>query len=398
MAQHKQKGSDNITENYFQLEELNSPKTGVHVLIDYFSATFPFICHADDYELLIIEDIINIITDYLKIDNDEVTKEPYAQNRFKYQYLLGDSIILRLLGPELKSGYKTCMIELKGEGCREFENKNLDKSWMDFLEFFVIRLNANPTRIDLTIDDYDGSIISFEWLKQQLDLENFTTNFKSKKYTIHGNSVDGYSIQMGNRSSVQELVIYEKNKEQIKKGIPCNQEYWLRYEMRFRQNKAYDVSMNILELKNKDEFRKFTMERLLEIIDIKAPGNYNKNNFHKLPTHPKWLSFLEQVNKAKLKRYKIRKSSFETYLNFMKPKVASFIVNTLLHNETDIYLSVTKLLEITLDDFEKMDERKLKRYNDYLKEQNFKQITEDDLDALRIKLEQEIERRRGLPF
>ena len=82
----------------------------------------------------------------------------------------------------------------------------------------------------------------------------------------------------------------------------------------------------------------------------------------------------------------------------MKPKVASFIVNTLLHNETDIYLSVTKLLEITLDDFEKMDERKLKRYNDYLKEQNFKQITEDDLDALRIKLEQEIERRRGLPF
>jgi anti-anti-sigma factor len=144
-----------------------------------------------------------------------VTKEPYAQNRFKYQYLLGDSIILRLLGPELKSGYKTCMIELKGEGCREFENKNLDKSWMDFLEFFVIRLNANPTRIDLTIDDYDGSIISFEWLKQQLDQENFTTNFKSKKYTIHGNSVDGYSIQMGNRSSVQELVIYEKNKEQI---------------------------------------------------------------------------------------------------------------------------------------------------------------------------------------
>lgn len=290
------------------------------------------------------------------------------------------------------------MIELKGEGCREFENKNLDKSWMDFLKFFVIRLNANPTRIDLTIDDYDGSNISFEWLKQQLDQENFTTNFKSKKYTIHGNSVDGYSIQMGNRSSVQELVIYEKNKEQIKKGIPCNQEYWLRYEMRFRQNKAYDVSMNILELKTKDEFRKFTMERLLEIIDIKAPGNFNKNNFHKLLTHPKWLSFLEQVNKAKLKRYKIRKSSFETYLNFMKPKVASFIVNTLLHNETDIYLSVTKLLEITLDDFEKMDERKLKRYNDYLKEQNFKQITQDDLDALRIKLEQEIERRRGLPF
>ena len=123
------------------------------------------------------------------------------------------------------------MIELKGEGCREFENKNLDKSWMDFLEFFVIRLNANPTRIDLTIDDYDGSIISFEWLKGQLDLENFTTNFKSKKYTIHGNSVDGYSIQMGNRSSIQELVIYEKKSLILKLQVTTTKIIFINYQL-----------------------------------------------------------------------------------------------------------------------------------------------------------------------
>ena len=99
------------------------------------------------------------------------------------------------------------MIELKGEGCREFENVNLDKSWIDFLDFFVIRLNASPTRIDLTIDDYSGDVVQLDWIRQQLDIENFTTTFGTKKYTIHGNSEKGFSLQFGSHSSTQQLVI-----------------------------------------------------------------------------------------------------------------------------------------------------------------------------------------------
>ena len=50
------------------------------------------------------------------------------------------------------------MIELKGKGCREFKNRT-NKSWKEFLEYFVIMHNVKPTRIVLVIDDYDGTII-----------------------------------------------------------------------------------------------------------------------------------------------------------------------------------------------------------------------------------------------
>jgi len=339
-----------------------------------------------------------MISTYLNYQKKDVYKEPYAQNRFKYQYTIGDSITLRLIGPELKSGYASCMIELKGEGCREFENNNPEKTWIDFLVFFVIRLNASPTRIDLAIDDYEGSIINFKWLKENLDRGQFLTTFKNKRYTIHGNQVDGFSLQLGSRTSVQELVIYEKNKEQRKKGIECNQEYWLRFEMRFRQIKAYDIAMNIINLSSINGFKTFAYERLFEMLDFKVKNNYNEHNQRKAQTDPNWLKFLGEVNKAKLVRYKISKSTYETYLNHMNPRIASYVINLILHYESNIYLSLTRILEVALYDFEKMDDKKLKRYNDYLSEANLKEITEEDLEELKTKIEEEIERRSDLPF
>ena len=45
-----------------------------------------------------------------------------------------------------------------------------------------------------------------------------------------------------------------------------------------------------------------------------------------------------------------------------------------------------------------MDEKKLKRYNDYLQESNLKEVTEEDLEELKTEIEKEIDRRSGLPF
>ncbi len=348
--------------------------------------------------MLIIEDTINLIADFMGYKKEDAIKEPFSQNRFKYQYTIGDSIILRLIGPELKSGYNSCMIELKGEGCREFENTNLDKSWIDLLDFFVVRLNANPTRIDLTIDDYSGDIVTLDWIKEQLDKENFITTFKSKKYDIHGNKKDGFSLEFGNQKSTQQLVIYEKLKEQIKKGIDCLQTYWLRFEMRYRKDKAYDVAMNIINLKDESYFRHFVMARLLEMLDIKEENNYNQHNLDKAKTHPLWKQFLEQVDKAKMKRYKIRKSTYETYKNYMNPKIASFFINLILESENDLFLAITKLYEITLMDFDNMDNIKLKRYNTYLKENDLKEVSLDDLLKIKAMLKKQIDERREIPF
>ena len=374
-------------------------KEGINVIFDYFAVTFPFISHADDYELLLVEDIIDMITTNLGFTKEDVYKDEYAQNRYKYQYTIANGITLRLIGAELKSGYKSCMIEFKGEGCRDWEIRNPDKEWEELLEFFLVRLNGNITRVDLTIDDYVGDIIRLPWIKEHLDRGNFTTCFNDKKYYIYGNDTDGWSINFGSKGSPQQLVIYEKDKEQIRKKKRCNQDFWLRYEMRFRHHKAYDLVMNIINLKDKT-LKEFAMQRLYEMLDFKDEANikYTKTNFSRNQTDPTWLSFLDNVSKAKMTRYKIQKSTYETYLEYMNPKIASFMISRLLINYKDIYDTLTDIIDITIKYFGKFDQKKMRRINTYLKELGGKPATFQDIDEIEHKLEKEYKERTGLPF
>jgi DNA relaxase NicK len=202
--------------------ELEEKRIGVHIVIDYFSATFPFICYEEDSEYSIVNDIILMACNFFNIKKEDVYQEDYAMHRFEYQYKLSDHITLRLCGPELKIGHKSCSIELSGQGCREFEGLAKDRTWLDLLEFFIVKLNASPTRIDIAIDDYDGNIITFEEVKRKLDLSHFTTSFQDKDFIMHGSNKKGISIQFGSHSSTQMLVIYEKLKEQITKGLDYN--------------------------------------------------------------------------------------------------------------------------------------------------------------------------------
>ena len=155
-------------------------KTGVHLIIDYFSATFPFICYEDDSEYKMIEEIILMCCKFFNIKRIDVEKCDFRVNRFQNQYQLSDYIILKLLGPELKSGHKSCSIELKGQGGREFEELTKNKTWIDLLVFLVVRLNASPTRIDIAIDDYSGDFITFDEVRKKLDSKCFTTPFRDK--------------------------------------------------------------------------------------------------------------------------------------------------------------------------------------------------------------------------
>ena len=374
-------------------------KDGINVIFDYFAVTFPFISHADDYELLLVEDIIDMITTNLGFTKEDVYKDEYAQNRYKYQYTIANGIILRLIGAELKSGYKSCMIEFKGEGCRDWEIRNPDKDWTELLEFFLVRLNGNITRVDLTIDDYVGETIRLPWIKEHLDRGNFTTCFNDKKYYVYGNDIDGWSINFGSKGSPQQLVIYEKDKEQVRRKKRCVQDFWLRYEMRFRHHKAYDLVMNIVNLKDKT-LKEFAMERLYEMIDFKDEAHltYNKSHFQKNPTDPTWLTFLDGVKKSKMTRYKIHESTYETYMEYMNPKIASFMVSRLLINNQDIFNTFTDIIDITLKNFGKVDDKKIKRINTYLKELKAKTITNEDIEDLRYKLEKEYKERTDLPF
>lgn len=96
----------------------------IEIKIDYFSATFPLDVDSKDSTMFKVHEMVRLISTYLNIKNFEILKSKYAQNNYNYQYSLGEYIILRLDGPMNDSYQKTCHLEMKDEGCRDFEIRN----------------------------------------------------------------------------------------------------------------------------------------------------------------------------------------------------------------------------------------------------------------------------------
>lgn len=363
-------------------------------MIDYFSATFPLIIHEDDFELKIIEDVVTMISEFLGFSKDEVSKNEFAQNRFQYQYTIGEDITLRLGGPRLTSGYKSCSIELKGQGCRSFENHNTTKTWEDLFEFFLVRLNSNVTRLDIAVDDYDGKHLTIKQIIDKLDKKLFTTSFKIKEYTLF-NSSKGMTLQFGSRTSTQMLVIYEKLKEQLSQGIAVPEKYWTRFEMRFYQDKAYNIVMNVI--KKQLNLRQYVFALLYEMLDIKAKSNYNEDNIHKAPTDPKWRRFLQGVEKAKIEKYKVRKSTHETYSKWATPLAALYFLDIFAHKHFEIEATFIELVKVAIQAIDDINSNKIKKINQFLKESGLKSISLLELEEAKIKLDEYVEASE-LPF
>ena len=90
------------------------------IIIDYLSLTFPLKI-TDDSERDEVYKVVNIFKEYFKLEGHEIDEPSRTQNNYRYQFVLSKYIILRCAGPENDFGYRTCQLELKGEGCREFE-------------------------------------------------------------------------------------------------------------------------------------------------------------------------------------------------------------------------------------------------------------------------------------
>ena len=141
------------------------------IKIDYFSATFPLACDEEDDIQLRVYELVKLIGIYFNVKGFEIKKNPRSHNNFKYEFTLGPHIYLRCDGPLNNKYQRTCQLEMKGEGCRNFERHNGKENWYLFLLTMSAQFDAQRTHIDITIDDYDGNIVSFDWLKDKLERE-----------------------------------------------------------------------------------------------------------------------------------------------------------------------------------------------------------------------------------
>ena len=371
------------------------------IKIDYLSATFPLVVENDDNELAVVIDTVKMISNYLNINFIEVKREEYATLRYKYQYTLGDSITLRLSGPENDLGYRTCHLELKGEGCRDFERRNEDKTWHDFF-LFLLRLNCRFRRIDIAIDDFEGSDITLSKLYAKIKANHYTSSFKSIPKPI-GFIDSGFSLTFGSAMSPIQLCIYDKKVEQLQKSKLVNEDYWIRYEMRFKFEKADAVAYSFLtqyEDSNEELYgfnmRQFAYEILYGLLDIKENNNYSRDNQNKVSTDTSWLSFLDNVKKGKLKNPDEKVFSYESSFNYIEPKAAFYLMIRFAQSKENFETFFYEMLKVIYKQ-SNFDKKRLKRFNMFLYQMNIKSYSEEEFLDLRNKLFSKIEDME-LPF
>ncbi|MBQ9124819.1 MAG: replication initiation factor domain-containing protein [Acholeplasmatales bacterium] len=359
-----------------------------NVIIDYLSVTFPLELIENEDEQERSEAVYRLFRNFFHLIDQECRQDSYGKNNFKYQYVLADFIILRCAGPVNESGFKICQLELKGEGCREFERRRPDITWVDFLNF-LYGLDSSYKRIDVTIDDFSGIEINQDYIKSKLDKKHYTSTFRGKP-KFYGTQDEGFTIELGTRKSPIQLVIYDKLKQQQAKNKPCEHDYWTRYEMRFRHAKADAVVLTLLKEyqdSNNELYRldlaKFAKSELYAILDLKEDNNYSIDKQHRAETDKRWLSFLDESEKAVLPKIAERVSTSETRRSYIMPKAVSILMMWIEMCGRDYDLFFYILLREIYVLSGNMNKNQRKKFNEFLLEQNIPPLDNTGFEQFR---------------
>lgn len=374
----------------------------IEIKIDYFSATFPLNVDEDDSIMFRVHEMVKLFAVYMNVKNFEIEKSKYAQNNYKYQYNLGESIVLRLDGPLNDCYQKTCHLEMKGEGCRDFEARNPEKTWINFI-LFMAELNCRFKRIDIAIDDFTGKDVTMGWILEKLHKKLYSSIFRNPPEP-HGTMESGLTIQFGGTKSPIQLVIYDKKMERKKRKKPCDKDYWVRFEMRFRNEKADAIAIALSKASNKnnnDQFdvdmQKFAYQQLYRILDIKEATHYDEDNIYKANTDKRWIDFLHNVEKGALPKAENNfESTFQDYLTIAGPYVYTILMLMYMSVMKDNYLFEIEIYKF-LRDFKKLSKKRFQRLNMFLDQMNVKTIDDAEFAACKAEFAG-IVSERELPF
>ena len=368
------------------------------IKIDYFSATFPLDVDADDSILFKVHEMVSLIATYLNVENFEILKTKYAQNNYNYQYQLGEHIILRLDGPVNDCYQKTCHLELKGDACRDFEKRNPNKTWINFIHFMA-ELNARFKRIDIAIDDFTGQDAHLYWIVEKIANKHYTSVFRQPPMP-HGTIDSGMTLQFGSKDSPVELVIYDKRAERQKRKKSSDKEYWVRYEMRFRRENAEKIIYLLCKEYHKDEkinLQTIALSQLYRMIDIKEDNKYQAKSQYLVKTDPKWLQFLNNAEKGTLPKItdEVTKT-FDDYMKKAQPYISTWLLVKYLSVLKDPYLFETEIYKFLKDELI-LSKQRFQRLNIYLNQMHLKTLDDQDFALLKEEFKSIIQEKE-LPF
>jgi phage replication initiation protein len=290
------------------LERFN-PDSPLEMLFDYVRIRFPTL------------DVKHVVEDVLRLKLSYMLHEDYGFYSYSEHYCMGDIFIL-VSGEEEKG----VLVELKGRGCRQFENYLLaqERSWYEFFMDVLVE-GGVMKRLDLAINDKFG-ILNIPNLTEKCRNEECVSVFRSFKNYRSGDLVHreekecmGNTLYIGSLQSEVYFCIYEKDYEQYKKNnIPIEDaEVKNRFEIRLKNERAYYAIRDLMYYDNPESTAFKIINRYVRFVDKedkKPRSDWKINN--------EWAWFIGEKRESMKLTTKPEPYSFRKTLNWISRQVA----------------------------------------------------------------------------
>ncbi|MFB8450027.1 replication initiation factor domain-containing protein [Enterococcus thailandicus] len=219
--------------DYIVKQERHEP---LESIIDYLRVTFP------------VNSVSGIFKDVLKIDQAYFAEV----DSHLYGYIGGYQLDYIKVLYSKKNDDRGVLIQLSGQGCRQFEAflEAQNRTWFDFF-YDCFDYRCRVTRLDLAINDYK-EYLSIPTLLNKVLRQELISRFKKFDFNGSGSisekKQEGTSIYFGSKKSEFYITFYQKNYEQARKlKIPVSEvPIKNRYEMRFKNDRAMLVIKEFL--------------------------------------------------------------------------------------------------------------------------------------------------------
>ncbi|API91550.1 putative DNA relaxase NicK [Virgibacillus pantothenticus] len=255
-------------------------------MIDYLRVSFK--THNVD---LILEKVLHLKKEYM--EHKESGFYGYVGT-----YQLDNIKVLYSHGSDVRG----TLIELSGQGCRQFETflKARKVTWFDF--FRDCKKNGGKfPRLDISIDDkktYFEIPMLFDKIRNGEAISRFKKTDYNGSLSMEDGEQGGTTLYFGSKKhSEVYFCFYQKNYEQSEKyGIPLEElGDWNRYELRFKDDRANAVVSELIKSESMLPVAKGIIKNYLRFVD-----KDNDLNRGRWKTSHFWEVFLGDVERLKI--------------------------------------------------------------------------------------------------
>ena len=303
--------SEEIKKNLLAALERYNPESPLTMLFDYVRIRFP------------TTDVRYVVETILKLKLDFMIHEDFGFYSYCEHYYMGDIFVL--VSNEQEKGV---LLELKGKGCRQYENFLLaqHRSWYDFLMDALVE-GGVIKRLDLAINDMVG-ILDIPELTKKCRNEECISVFRSFKSYRSGELVQsreenkssmGNTLYIGSLKSEVYFCVYEKDYEQyVKYDIPVEETLIKnRFEIRLKNERAYYAVRDLLTYHDAERTAFSIINRYVRFAD--KDETKRRSDWQ---TNERWAWFIgEDRGRLKLTT-KPEPYDFQRTLNWLSRQVA----------------------------------------------------------------------------